>query len=71
MTATLVGSSVRRPRDHERALRRLPSLYADAYRLHEAGVDELGIAIHLEIPVEDVGLVVWLAEAQLEQLVGR
>lgn len=65
MTAT----ELRLPRgDLERALRMLPSLHADAYRLQRSGVDELSIAIHLEIPVEDVGSVLREAERQLERL---
>lgn len=51
-----------------RALRALPALYADAYRLYRSGLDALGIAIHLEIDPGDVDDVVREAERRLEAI---
>jgi hypothetical protein len=65
MTATRLGRAYLEP-----ALRQLPSMQADAYRLHASGVDELSIAIHLEIAIEDVRPLVEQAEEKVWRYLG-
>lgn len=65
MTATRLGGAFLEP-----ALRQLPPMQADAYRLHASGVDELDIAIHLEIAVEDVRPLIERAEARVWKYMG-
>lgn len=59
------------PEELQRALRALPALYADAYRLRANGLDTLSIAIHLEIDTDEVDGVVREAERRLESAVAE
>jgi|GraSoiStandDraft_23_1057293.scaffolds.fasta_scaffold1545707_1 DNA-directed RNA polymerase specialized sigma24 family protein len=57
--------------DRATALSRLPEAYAEALRLHDAGLSEAAISRRLGVPPEAMAPLLRLAEAKLARLMAN